>query len=125
MADLWSDYLGELSVELATYFRALRPRYRTGIISNSFVGATEREEAAYGFSSLCDTIVYSHEVGIEKPDPRIFELALARLGVRPEESLFLDDLAIHVEAARALGMKAVLCENAAQAIAALEAHLAG
>jgi glucose-1-phosphatase len=93
-------------------------------ISNSFVGATEREEARYGFSAVCDEIVYSHEVGIEKPDPRIFELALARLGVRPEESIFLDDLAVHVEAARALGMKAVLYESNAQAIAAIEAHLA-
>jgi putative hydrolase of the HAD superfamily len=124
MADLWADYLGELNAELTAYFRSLRPRYNTGIISNSFVGATEREEARYAFSSVCDDIVYSHEVGIEKPDPRIFELALSRLGVAPGESVFLDDVAVHVEAARSLGMKAVLYESNAQAIAAIEAHLA-
>jgi putative hydrolase of the HAD superfamily len=125
MADLWAEYLGELNVELMEYFGALRPRYKTGIISNSFVGATEREEARYRFSAVCDVIVYSHEVGFEKPDPRIFELALSRLGVRPEESVFLDDLAVHVEAARSLGMRAVLYENNAQAIAALKGHLDG
>jgi putative hydrolase of the HAD superfamily len=123
MADLWAEYLGELNVELMDYFRALRPRLKTGIISNSFVGATEREEARYRFSAVCDDIVYSHEVGIEKPDPGIFELALARLGVKPEESVFLDDRMIHVEAARALGVNTVLYESNAQAIAAIEAHL--
>ena len=125
LADLWAEYLGELNVELTDYFRALRPRYKTGIISNSFVGATEREEARYRFSAACDDIVYSHEVGIEKPDPRIFEIALSRLGVRPEDSVFLDDLPVHVDAARALGMKAILYENNAQAIAELDAYLAG
>jgi putative hydrolase of the HAD superfamily len=125
MADLWTDYLGELNTELFDYFRTLRPRYKTGIISNSFVGAAEREEARYGFSAHCDLIVYSHEVGLEKPDPRIFEVALSRLGVRAEESVFLDDVATHVEAARALGVNAILYESNAQAIAELEALLAG
>ena len=45
--------------------------YRTGILSNSFVGAREREQAAYGFDGLVDEIVYSHEAGMSKPDPRI------------------------------------------------------
>jgi putative hydrolase of the HAD superfamily len=123
VADLWAEYLGELNVELTDYFAALRPRYKTGIISNSFVGATEREEARYGFSTLCDDIVYSHEVGIEKPDRRIFDLALSRLGVSPEESVFLDDVSGHVEAARALGINAVLYESNAQAIREIEALL--
>lgn len=125
MAEMWAEYLGELNVELMDYFRALRRRYKTGIISNSFVGATEREEARYAFSSACDDIVYSHEVGVEKPDARIFEIALSRLRVRPEESVFLDDVAGHVEAARALGMRAILYESNAQAIAAVDAFLAG
>lgn len=107
------------------YFKSLRPRYKTGIISNSFVGAREREEARYGFAAACDDLVYSHEVGVEKPDRKIFELALTRLGVRPEESVFLDDVAMHVEAARTIGMRAVLYENNVQAIAAIEAQLAG
>jgi FMN phosphatase YigB (HAD superfamily) len=71
MADLWREYLGTANTELIEYARQLRPRYRTGILSNSFVGAREREQTAYGFEDLVDEIVYSHEAGMSKPDPDI------------------------------------------------------
>lgn len=71
---------GTLNAELAAYFGSLRPRLQTAILSNSFVGAREREQAAYGFANLCDFIVYSHEVGIAKPDPRIYQLVCGRAG---------------------------------------------
>jgi putative hydrolase of the HAD superfamily len=74
MADLWREYLGTANTELIEYTRRLRLRYRTGIVSNSFVGAREREQAAYGFEDLVEEIVYSHEVGFSKPDPRIYAL---------------------------------------------------
>ena len=92
MSDLWDEYLGTLNVELADYFAAIRPRYQTAIISNSFVGAREKEHERYSFGDMCDLIVYSHEVGIKKPDPRIFELACERLGIQPSEMIFLDDV---------------------------------
>ena len=78
MADMWREYLGTANTELIEYARGLRPRYRTGILSNSFVGAREREQAAYGFEDLVDEIVYSHEAGISKPDPRIYALVCSR-----------------------------------------------
>ena len=87
MADVWREYLGSANTELIGYARRLRPRYRTGIISNSFVGAREREQSAYRFEDLVDEIVYSHEVGMSKPDPRIYALACERLGVRPSEMI--------------------------------------
>ena len=52
MADIWREYLGTANTGLIEYARRLRPRYRTGILSNSFVGAREREQAAYGFEDL-------------------------------------------------------------------------
>ncbi len=67
---IWREYLGTANTELIAYVRRLRPRYRTGIVSNRFVGAREREQAAYGFENLVDEIVYSHECGMSKPDPR-------------------------------------------------------
>jgi epoxide hydrolase-like predicted phosphatase len=121
MDDLWAEYLGTLNVELVEYVRGLRPRYRTGIISNSFVGAREREQKRYQLEELTDLIVYSHEVGMSKPDPRIYELACAHLGVRPEETVFLDDTEAMVDGARAVGMQALLFEHNAQAIAEIEA----
>jgi hypothetical protein len=56
MTDLWEEYLGELNVELATYFASLRPRYRTALLSNSFAGARDKEQERYHFAELCDLI---------------------------------------------------------------------
>jgi epoxide hydrolase-like predicted phosphatase len=123
MRDLWTEYLGTLNVELTGYCRGLRPRYRTAIISNSFVGARRREQERYRFHELTDLIVYSHEVGIAKPDPRIYLLACERLGVRPAETVFLDDNESMVDGARAVGIQAILFEDNTQAIAAIEDRL--
>lgn len=78
------------------------------ILSNSWVGAREKEQARHGFGEACDVIVYSHEEGLTKPDPRIYRLACERLDVAPDEVVFLDDLRANVEAARALGMRGLL-----------------
>lgn len=123
MDDMWAEYLGTLNIELADYFAALRPRYRTGILSNSFAGARERERDAYGFENLCDVVVYSHEEGMQKPDPRFYRVVTGRLGVEPEEALFLDDKPACVEGARQAGLTAVLFADNAQAIADLDAYL--
>ncbi|HEX9374706.1 MAG TPA: HAD family phosphatase [Actinomycetota bacterium] len=123
MADIWDEYLGTLNVELAKFVRGLRPRYRTAIISNSFVGAREREQERYGLEDIADVIVYSHEVGISKPEPRIYLLACERLGVKPEESIFVDDVEENVDAARIVGMHGVLFLDTSQAIADIEALL--
>ena len=83
MADLWVEYLGTPNHELITYFRRLRDRCPTAILSNSFVGARPREEAHLGLDGLCDTVVYSHEVGFYKPEPEIYLLTSERLGLPP------------------------------------------
>lgn len=121
--DAWRDYLGVHNVELAAYFASLRPRYKTAILSNSFVGAREREQAAYQFEDITDMIIYSHEVGLRKPDARIYELTWQRLGVQPEEMIFLDDVEAIVEAARACGIHGVVFKESKQAIADIEAIL--
>ena len=125
MADVWREYLGTANTELIEYARELRPRYRTGIVSNSFVGAREREQAAYGFEDLVEEIVYSHEVGFSKPDPRIYALICSRLGVSPEEMVFLDDSEVCVTGARDVGIHAVHYQDNAQAIAEIEKLRAG
>jgi epoxide hydrolase-like predicted phosphatase len=125
LADLWTEYLGVLNTDLTAYFASLRPRYRTGIISNSFVGARHREQQRYGFGDLTDLIVYSHEAGMSKPDPRIYELACDGLGVPAADVVFLDDVPENVAAARLSGMQAVLFQDTGQAIADIQARLDG
>lgn len=124
LADLWREYLGTANTELIDYARRLRPRYRTGILSNSFVGAREREQAAYGFEDLVDVIVYSHECGLSKPDPAIYALACERLRVEPAQMVFLDDHEPWAAGARQAGIHAVLYRDNAQAIKEIEALLA-
>ena len=120
---LWREYLGTANTELIEYARGLRPRYRTGILSNSFVGAREREQAAYGFEGLVDEIIYSHECGLSKPDPAIYALACKRLRVEPAQMVFVDDYGPCVDGARLAGIHAVLFQDNAQAIMDIEALL--
>jgi epoxide hydrolase-like predicted phosphatase len=120
MADMWREYLGTANTELIEYARGLRPRYRTGILSNSFVGAREQEQAAYDFENLVDEIVYSHECGMSKPDPRCYALICERLGVLPGETVFIDDYGPNVEAAREAGLHAVHYSDHATAMAEIK-----
>ncbi len=121
MNDVWKEYLGTLNGELANYFRSLRPKYKTAIISNSFVGAREKEAEQYQFDSICDFIIYSHEVGLSKPDPRIYALACERLGLQPNEIIFVDDHADVYASAVEMGMHCFEFKNNAQIIAEIEA----
>ena len=123
MAAFWDIYMGDPNEELIAYFRGLRPRYRTAILSNSFVGAREQEEVRYRFTSMADVAIYTHEEGVRKPDPRIFAIACERLGVQPEEIVFLDDVEKNVAAAAAYGIHAILFHDNAQAIADIQACL--
>lgn len=124
MRDAWTEYLGTLNHEVAEYFCRLRPRYKTGILSNSFVGAREREQEAYGFEDMCDVIVYSHEEGCMKPDAASYLLVCERLDVPPEDTIFLDDVAENVNGASAVGMRAIMFSTHSQAFAALQTQMA-
>ena len=124
LRDMWDWYCGELDTDLTAYLATLRPRYKTAIVSNSADGARREEQARYRFADLVDMIVYSHEVGVTKPDPRIYLLTCDRLKVQPQEVVFLDDSLANVEAARQLGMRAVLHRSTPASIASINTLLA-
>jgi putative hydrolase of the HAD superfamily len=124
IADMWLWYCGELDHELTAYATSLRPRYATAILSNSADGARREEEARYSFAELFDVIIYSHEVGLAKPDPRIYRLLCAELSVSPDELIFLDDAPQNVEAACQFGIQGVLHRGAQESIAAINALIA-
>jgi len=121
MGDIWKEYLGTLNMELAEYFRNLRPKYQTAIISNSFVGAREQEAQHYQFDTICDFIIYSHEVGLRKPDPQIFALACEQLGLQPHEIIFVDDHHEVYTSAQEMGMHCIEFKDNAQIITEIEA----
>lgn len=117
--DFWRWYVGTLDRELFDWFAGQRPARLTAILSNSGPGARERERF-HGFEDVTDDIVYSHEVGLAKPDPAAYEIVTARLGVEAGEVLFLDDVEANVVAARALGWHAVLHRDSSSSIAEME-----
>ena len=81
---------------------------RLGVVSNSDGRVVQALEAA-GLSDSFDVVIDSGVVGIEKPDPRIFQAALDALGVAPQEALYVGDLfEVDVVGARAAGIEAVL-----------------
>jgi putative hydrolase of the HAD superfamily len=94
-------------VELAT--RVKSSGFRTAIVTNNAREFRERWVASVPVDEICHEIVDSSEIGIRKPDPRIFEHALEKLGVvDPERAIFVDDYPANVAAADALGMRGVL-----------------
>jgi putative hydrolase of the HAD superfamily len=70
---------------------------------------------------IFETVVDSAFVGCRKPEPRIYEITLERLGLPAEACLFVDDLAPNIEGAEALGLNAVHFRDTEQAIAAIRA----
>jgi putative hydrolase of the HAD superfamily len=70
--------------------------------------------------SLFDHVLESSKIGARKPEPRVYEIALAHLGSAPEETVFLDDLGINLKPARALGLRTIKVTSATQALAELE-----
>jgi HAD superfamily hydrolase (TIGR01662 family) len=85
--------------------------YRVAAVSNSD-GRAEDLLAGLGLAREFEFVVDSAQVGIEKPDPRIFRLACARLGLAPERCAYVGDLvSVDVEGAAAAGLLPVLCDH--------------
>ena len=110
---------------LVAFLRGLRPAYKTGILSNAWSDGRQVIAGKFALGDAADDLVISAEVGLAKPDPRIYELATTRLGVRPEETIFVDDFVRNIDGARKFGMQAVHFRNREQAIADVRALLAG
>jgi putative hydrolase of the HAD superfamily len=113
------------------YFRALHPNepmldlmaelrdrgHRMALLTNNVREWEPLWRAKLPVDAIFEVVVDSAFVGMRKPDPRIYELTLERLGgVAPHESVFIDDNEVNVEAARNLGMLAVHFQDNEQAI---------
>jgi putative hydrolase of the HAD superfamily len=81
---------------------------RTAILSNMGDVVHTSIDRAFAWLKRFDVLVWSYELGIAKPDPVIYRHTLKKLGTQPEETLFLDDKPVNIEAARALGMQGIV-----------------
>ncbi|UTI64172.1 HAD family phosphatase [Paraconexibacter antarcticus] len=93
---------------------------RTGLLSNSWGTSTYPLDELH---RLFDVLVISGEHGIRKPEPGIYALAVERMGMAPEELVFVDDLPGNLKPARALGIHTILHRDNATTLAELEAIL--
>jgi glucose-1-phosphatase len=107
---------------IVEFLRSLRPRFKTGLISNAWSDMREylvRKNIAGAF----DHLVISAEVGMAKPDVRIYRLALEQAGVKANEAVFVDDVNINIEACQQVGMQFVLFQNPQEAMRQLKQTL--
>lgn len=98
-------------------------RYKLSILSNAWQqNMAEWLAQERGLGGIFDDVVSSAEVGIAKPDREIYHLALQRLGLRPGEAIFIDDLSRNTVEAEAIGLPCIVCESPEQVQNELQAR---
>ncbi len=96
--------------------------YKLAALTNNWVNE-DAPSSNTEVKELFDVFVESAVEGVHKPDPRIYQIACERLGVKPEVTIFLDDIGQNLKSARALGMTTIKVVDPDKAIAELEALL--
>ena len=104
----WSVYRDEVWA-LPALFR--RTGGRTAFLSNSGPEVMARVRGDRSLEARFDAVVISCEVGFSKPDPRIYQLCLDRLGLAARETLFVDDRADNIEGAERVGLQTLQFEG--------------
>jgi putative hydrolase of the HAD superfamily len=105
--------------DILNFLRSLHGTHKTGLISNNWSDLREyltREKMIDVF----DHIIISAEVGVAKPDPGIFRIALEQAGVKPEEAVFVDDFYVNIEGCEKVGMKGIHFKDAQTAMQQLK-----
>jgi FMN phosphatase YigB (HAD superfamily) len=116
--DAWNAlilYLPQHRIEL---LKKLRTRYRIFLLSNTnkihyddYTAVIQRENGIEGLEPLFEKTYLSHEMGLRKPDPEIFQVVLNENNLVPKETLFIDDSPQHIASAKTLGIVAYHLEN--------------
>ena len=97
---------GELFPGVRETLSALKPHIKSACLSNTSTFAWTTAPCCIEAAKLFDVRILSHELGMMKPDPRIYRIAAERLGEAPEHILFFDDTERNVTAAKAMGFDA-------------------
>ena len=108
--------------ELLDFIRSLRPRYKTGIISNAW-GDMREYIVKHQFDDAFDMLIISAEIGLMKPQPEIYQRALKQAQVEANEAAFIDDTSENIKAANALGMHGIVFRDPVQVKENLKALL--
>ena len=109
------ERIGETSKPRPIMLEAIRRIREKGLhvaaLTNNWAPEEDVGSLKNPLAALFHVFVESSVEGLRKPDPRIYELVCARLAVRPEEAVFLDDIGANLKPARAMGMTTLKVEN--------------
>ena len=111
-----------IDLNILSFLRSIKPKYKVGLISNAWSGLRayiEREK----FDDAFHQMIISAEVGVAKPDPKIFQLALDQFQVKANEAVFVDDVRENIEACEKFGMKGIQFKDSESALQQLKALL--
>lgn len=113
------------SEEMIAYVKSLHGAYKTALLSNIGRGATDRLFTPSELKTIFDAVVLSSEIGATKPMLEAYETAAGHLGLKTNECIMIDDIAVNVEGAKRAGMQAILFEDPRQCQVELSAYLKG
>lgn len=106
--------------EVVSIIQKLNQTYDLCLLSNASSGYLRRILAENALDGLFDELIISSEVNMIKPDPRVFELTLDRLGLEASEAIFVDDWKENINSAERLGIKGIVFDNSSQLIRDLQ-----
>lgn len=112
-----------LDQELVAYIRNLKQEYRSGLLSNAWSDTRKMLTHKHPCLDAFHEAVFSAEVGLMKPDAKIYQLILRKLGIAPEESIFIDDYPENIQGANVVGIHGILFQNSPQAISEINNFL--
>jgi epoxide hydrolase-like predicted phosphatase len=104
----------EIDHNLIDYVRKLHKSYKTGLLSNAFDDLRQIITERWHFEDAFDDMVISAEVGLVKPDARIFLLATEQLEVDANQAVFVDDMRRNIEGAKRVGLIGIHFQNPSQ-----------
>lgn len=123
-ADVLPLLVGAIRPEMVEALRRIRVGHKTGCITNNLPsGGNDATASLYKaeIMVLFHHVIESAKIGLRKPDPRIYAMMVATLGVDPTECVYLDDLGINLKPARDMGMKTIKVQDSGPALDELEA----
>ncbi|OGO28291.1 MAG: hypothetical protein A2W33_03190 [Chloroflexi bacterium RBG_16_52_11] len=121
--DFWEG--DRLDTHLIQYLRRIRSTRKTALLSNAWNDLRDYIETQWKFADAFDEMIISAEIGLAKPDPRIYQYAAARFGIQPDECVLVDDFIENVDGSRSIGMQAIHFKSSSAALEELEALLNG
>ena len=116
---LLEEFLNEefyIDKDLLIEITGLRREYKMGLLSNFSDDLRPKIDNEWALGSVFDEIIISCEVGLVKPDPAIFNLMLDRLGVKADESVFIDDRIKNIDGAKEMGFHTIFFIDKDQAL---------